>query len=223
MAMNIIKTIVRVVAHLFPSPIKILLLKIAGYKIGQNTYIGYSIISGEQVEIGSNVSIGHFNLMRNLKTLKLKNGSRVGSFNWITGGGSGGLSMGLNASIRRFHFIEASGGVFIGNNSILAGRGSHLFTHGLSPSNLDDVRSINILDWCYIGSSVRIVPGVTIAEGNFVGMGSVVTKEFSEGYKLIAGNPAIIKKSLKKTDVYFSRPFLLHGHHPKSYNGGEEC
>lgn len=213
----------KIFAHLFPSPIKVFLLRALGYKIGKNTYLGYSLILSRKVEIGNNVSIGHFNLIKSFKLITLENGCRIGSFNWITGGGIGYLLLGYNASIRRFHFIEASGGFSIGNNSILAGRGSHFFTHGLSPNNLDDVRPILISDWCYIGTSVRFVPGVIIPEGCFVGMGSVVTKSFTKEYSLIAGSPATIKKTFTKDEKYFNRPFLKHAHHPHNYDGKGKC
>lgn len=213
------KKIFIILAHLFPSGMKIVLLRMLGYKIGKKCYIGYSLILSKDVMIGDYVSIGHFNLIWNLISLKMLNGSRVGSFNWITGGGIGNLTIKLNSSIRRFHFLEASGSIVIGNNSILAGRSSHFFTHGLSPSNLDDVRPIIINDWCYIGSGVKIVPGVNIPDGCFVGMGSVVTKSFSEDYKLIAGNPAMVKKTLNKGDIYYRRSFMKHRHHPEEYIG----
>lgn len=41
-----------------------------------------------------------------------------------------------------------------------------------------------------------ILPGVVLGEHTVVGAGSIVTKSFSEGYCVIAGNPAkIIKKN----------------------------
>jgi acetyltransferase-like isoleucine patch superfamily enzyme len=127
--------------------------------------------------------------------------------------------VGHNSAITRLHFFEASGGILIGDNTIIAGRGSHFFTHGISSTNLDDVRSIEIGSWCYIGSTSRFVPASGVARGTFVGLGAVVTKAFKDEFVLIAGNPAIIKKRLSPDDAYFDRGFLPHDHHPPGYTG----
>lgn len=131
----------------------------------------------------------------------------------------GSMYLGRNSSITRFHFVEASGNVRIGDNSIIAGRNSHFFTHGISSKNLDVVRPIEIGDWSYIGSSTRFVPGARVSNGTFVGMGSVVTKSFNDQYVLIAGSPAVIRKKLGKGDKYFDREYLPHRHHPEEYAG----
>ncbi len=49
---------------------------------------------------------------------------------------------------------------------------------------------------CWIGGGVVICPGVTIGDRCIIGAGSVVTKDMPDD-SLIAGNPAIVKKSLK--------------------------
>ena len=60
---------------------------------------------------------------------------------------------------------------------------------------------IEIKDHVWIGSSVKICKGVTIAENNMIGMGSVVTKSFLETNCVIAGNPAKIVKRNVNWDV----------------------
>ncbi|PTM07993.1 MAG: acetyltransferase, partial [Bacteroidetes bacterium] len=45
---------------------------------------------------------------------------------------------------------------------------------------------------CYIGSAVRFSTGVTIADNSIVGIGSIVTKKFTNEYVLNAGNPVKI-------------------------------
>lgn len=205
---------------ILPSHLNVWLLRRLGARIGNGCYIGMSIIHSSSIEIGDCVYIASFNLFHRLTKLKLEDGSRVNGFNWITGAGTGAFTLGMQSAITRFHFFESSGSIYIGNNSIIAGRNSHFFTHGISSTNLDDVRSIVIGPWCYVGSSSRFVPGSEVGKGTFVGMGSVVTKKFTESYVLIAGNPAGIKKRLDIADAYFSRPFLPHEHHPMGYTPG---
>ncbi|MNL61911.1 putative acetyltransferase [compost metagenome] len=43
-----------------------------------------------------------------------------------------------------------------------------------------------------------VLPGVQLGEFTIVGAGAVVTKSFTEGYCVIAGNPARVIKSLDK-------------------------
>lgn len=202
-----------------PSRLKIMCYRLMGAKIGKNCYIGMSILDAVRLEIGDNVYIGHFNLLWRFKELKLETGSRLAMFNWITGARQGRFYLGRNSAITRFHFIEASANIFIGSNSIIAGRSSHLMAHGISSTNLDDQRPIKIGNWCYIGSSSRFVPGSGVSDYTFVGMGSVVTKKYSDKYVLVAGNPAVIKKQLSREDAYFDRTYLPHEHHPHTYKG----
>ncbi len=64
------------------------------------------------------------------------------------------------------------------------------------------------------------MPGAEVGEGTFVGMGSVVTRIFTETHVLLGGSPATVKKKLSPDDIYFDRPFLPHDHHHEGYDGG---
>ena len=202
---------------MLPSALSIRLLRIFGYRIGKGCKIGFSYIDADDVDIGDYSRIGHGNLLWRLQSLKMGAGSKVGDFNWITGASKGKFELGENSSIRRFHYFEASGGISIGDNTVVAGRSTLFFSHGISPSNLNDVRQIEIGSWCYIGAAVRFLPGAGVSDGTFVGMGSVVTKYHTNPYVLIAGNPAIEKRELNRRDIYFDRAYLPHASHPPEY------
>lgn len=202
-----------------PSAVKIPLYRWRGAKIGKGCYIGFSLVVAQDFHMDDYSYIGHFNLLWRLKQMKIGRGSRISFLNWITGARQGCFRMGNNSSISVMHFLEASGDIFIGSNTIVAGRASQFFTHGISSSNLDDQRPIRIGDWCYIGSAARFTPGSSVADCTFVGMGAVVTKFFDETYVLIGGVPAKPLKELSDKDVFFNRPFMPHAHHPKYYAG----
>lgn len=205
---------------LLPSSLKIALLRARGAKIGKHCRIGFTLIDARKIEIGDNVQITSFNLLHRLDRLVMETGSRMNGFNWITGADTGSFLLGKNSAITRLHFFEASASIYIDENTIIAGRNSHFFTHGISSTNLDDMRPIRVGPWCYIGSSSRFVPGSEVARGTFVGMGAVVTKPHRDEYVLLAGAPATVRKRLAPTDVYFNRSFLPHDHHPPGYDGG---
>lgn len=205
---------------LMPSKLKIFILRRLGARIGNDCYIGLSLITAREIIIGDYVYIAGFNLIHRLNIFYFGDGSRINGFNWITGANIGSFFLGRNSAVTRLHFFEASGDIYIYENSIIAGRGTHFFTHGISSTNLDNIRSIVIGPWCYIGSSSRFVPGSAVDCGTFVGMGSVLTKPFNEEFVVIAGNPARIRKHLSHEDAYFSRLFLPHAHHPAKYSGG---
>jgi len=202
-----------------PSFLKITILKMIGAKIGKNVYIGYSLIEANKINIGDNVYIGHLNVIWRLNELRLENGSRIAMFNWISGARKGNFFLGKNSAITGSHYFESSNNIVIGENTIIAGKSSSFYTHGITPTNLDEKKPIFIGNWCYIGSNCGFVPGSVISDFTFVGMGTIVTKQFIENYILIGGCPAEVKKRLHEDDIYFNRKYLPHEHHPKDYSG----
>ena len=67
--------------------------------------------------------------------------------------------------------------------------------------------------YCWIGMNSVILPNVELGDHTIVGAGSIVTKSFSEGYCIIAGNPAIIIKHLdKNTVVEYENEYKYYGY-----------
>jgi acetyltransferase-like isoleucine patch superfamily enzyme len=211
--------VIKIFFIIMPSKIKIYYYRLLGAKIGRCCYIGLSIVDAGVLQMDDYTYIGHFNLIWRLKTLTMGRGSRITMLNWITGARQGIFQLGANSSISIMHFIEASADIKIGANTIIAGRSSQFFTHGITPTNLDDQRAIIISDWCYVGSAARFTPGSCISDHTFVGMGAVITKQIYENYVLIGGSPARVIKNLSKSDLFFKQPYLSHSHHPGTYEG----
>ena len=59
-------------------------------------------------------------------------------------------------------------------------------------------KNVELGDNCWIGMNAIILPGVTLGPHTVVGAGSVVTKSFSDGWSVIAGNPAKIINKIEK-------------------------
>lgn len=88
--------------------------------------------------------------------------------------------------------IKIGLGTFIGPNV-------GLITANHDPVNPDDhlePKPIELGENCWIGMNAVILPGVTLGHNTTVGAGSVVTKSFTEGNCIIAGNPARILRRL---------------------------
>jgi acetyltransferase-like isoleucine patch superfamily enzyme len=58
---------------------------------------------------------------------------------------------------------------------------------------------VRIGDFCWFGIHSSVMPGIELGPFTIVGAGAVVTKSFSEGYAVLAGNPAKVIRNLDKT------------------------
>ena len=115
--------------------------------------------------------------------------------------------------------MDTTGGFSIGDNTIIAGMGSHFYSHGQTPHDTNLRAPITIGSWCYVGSDVRMTPGSSVGNHCFVGMGAVVNKPFTETHALLAGVPARKVKDLPADAAFFNRPYIPHCHHPRGYQG----
>ncbi|MBD5247255.1 MAG: acyltransferase [Barnesiella sp.] len=116
--------------------------------------------------------------------------------------GSGRLSIGDNTWVGHRCLISSSSEIKIGANCDIApnvyiGTG----THAITP---DDVKiggkelsaDVCIGAGCWICANSVILPGVTLGDKCIVAAGSVVKQSY-DGFSIIAGIPANLKKSLK--------------------------
>jgi acetyltransferase-like isoleucine patch superfamily enzyme len=99
-------------------------------------------------------------------------------------------------------YINAQNGVVIGDYTNLGPNvgiisANHDYINNESYSNNT---SINIGKHCWLGKDVNIMPGVVLGDFTIVGAGAIVTKSFTDGYCVLAGNPATVIKQLNKTD-----------------------
>ena len=190
-----------------------------GYKIGKGVRIGVSIIDANECVIGDNVSIGHLNAIVGVKSISIGEHSRIGALNIIRGGDEVRIGrycdilrlneinsipepdvvnevdprfiLGDGSMIAASHKIDFTDRVEFGNRVILGGRNSSLWTH-----NRQKTLPVMIGSNTYLGSEIRIAPGVEIAPNCIVGMGSVVTGQLKEEFQLIGGVPAKVIKPL---------------------------
>lgn len=115
-------------------------------------------------------------------------------------------------------YIQAVGKIYLGDYTQIAPN------VGLISSNhfMLDVRKhikgkIVIGSYCRIGMGSVILPNVVLGDFVTVAAGSVVTQSFSQGYCVIAGNPAKVIEDFSKNENIKAK--FLRYKNEKEYNG----
>jgi len=173
--------------------------------VDDDTRIGHFVVFSRcgKVEIGKKVRIGMFNMFRGGQLIRLEDYSEVLRMNVINAipdndcvnNPDPTFILGYGSVVTAEHRIDFTDKVSIGKCSILGGRNSSIWTH-----NRRKGYPVRIGDHCYVGSEIRIAPGGSIGDCCIVGIGSVITKPFSETFCLIAGVPAKIRRTLDSDD-----------------------
>lgn len=97
-------------------------------------------------------------------------------------------------------YINALNGVEVGDFTNIGPSVSIISAnHNLVNNEVyDTAEPIRIGKHCWLGSHAVVLPKVVLGDFTIVGAGAVVTKSFSEGYCVLAGNPAKVIKQLNK-------------------------
>jgi acetyltransferase-like isoleucine patch superfamily enzyme len=196
-----------------------------GYQIGKRVHFGFSIIDAAECQIEDDVRIGHLNVIIGVQKLTMGDHVRMGHLNIIRGGEEVRLGryseimrmneinsipepdvvnpvdprflLGAGSIVTTGHKIDFTDRVDIGRRTIIGGRNSSLWTH-----NRQRTRPINIGEFAYVGSEIRMAPGSSIPSRCIVGIGSVITSEIDAEEWLIAGVPAKPIKELGSEDRF---------------------
>lgn len=147
-------------------------------RLGQGVVFeaGVLVFHPQQIEIGDQVYIGHYTILKGYH----KNRMVIGSGAWIG----------------QQCFLHSAGGIEIGRNvgigpgvriitSLHAEEGRHL---AILHSRIE-LAAVTIEDDSDIGVGALILPGVTVGRGAQVGAGAVVTRDVPP-YAVVAGVPA---------------------------------
>lgn len=155
-------------------------------KIGKNVVFepGVLVFHPENIEIGSNVYIGHNTMLKGYYKNKIIIGDEVFISQNCFIHGSCNLKIGSN--------------VGIGPGVMIFGSPHDLSKDNLGPINLLPLKfdPIVIEDGCDIGMGAVILGGVTLGLGTQVGAGAVVTKS-TKPFSIVAGVPARLVRMRK--------------------------
>lgn len=206
------KTLLTVLIGLQPfSFLKPLLLNALGHAVHPSARIGLSVIRSQSIKLGRGARIGHFNFvsvpvlwmgrfarMRHMNrisgTFSMRVGAEgfLGSRNEIISGRnlpgpvySRRCLIGPKAEITTFVFIDVCDSVSLHANTVLAGRGIQIWTHGfvhrIGGGKRELVRGpVRIGRNCYIGTMTCINYGIAISDDITVGSLSSVAKSLTE-------------------------------------------
>lgn len=167
---------------------------------------------------GENVSCSHKFTLKKSAMGTLTVGNNVALDGMFVIKGKGKISIGNFCSFRSNTYLGAKESITIGNN-VFGAEGVYIvdnnnhptepelrFQMTLTPPNSpawkwdsDAVisKSVVIEDNVWLGRNCMILKGVHIGEGSIVAAGAVVTKPVP-AYSIVAGNPAVVVKSLKE-------------------------
>jgi acetyltransferase-like isoleucine patch superfamily enzyme len=216
---------VQALAALLPNPIKKGALRLLfGYRFGPGVRIGLSLMDAASVDLAEGTHVGHFNLITRVGRLETGRLCRIGTLNIIRGGErislgdysevmrlnvlnaipdhdcttepESVLEVGAGTVVTSGHRIDFTDKVTLGKNVIIGGRNSSLWTH-----NRQETAPIEIGDFCYLGSEVRLAPGAKLPDECLLAIGSVLAGEIKEPRSLVAGVPAKVVRPLNDKDL----------------------
>ncbi len=199
------------------SPLKNALLRRLGWRVGADASIGPCLfVRIGSAEVGEGAAIGPFNVVRDLQSFELGDGAIMGQWNWLSAasplvqgiGGSevGAFRLGRHSAVTSRHYMDASGGIRIGEFTTVAGVRSTIITHGIDLQlSRQSVRGCSIGDYALVGSNVKLVPGAHVPDRSLVAMGSVVIPGLDATDSLYRGVPAT-PAAKRLVGKYFSRP-----------------
>jgi acetyltransferase-like isoleucine patch superfamily enzyme len=168
-------------------------------RLGKAVYIqkGLDAIGSNAIEIGDGVKIlqdVHLNLKASNSRLKIGNYVCLDrGVDIRVAGDDCSIEIGDRTYLGPYVCMAGPGNIKVGKNCLIASQtGIYANNHrdyGLSREG------IVIGDYCWLGSGVRILDGVTIGDNSVIGAGAVVTKSIPDR-SLAVGVPAkVIKRS----------------------------
>src|SRR5262245_26064917 len=222
---RVVRVLALAATALLPGPLKKAMLRSAfGFRIGQRVRLGIAYFDCAELTVEDDASIGHGVAFKNVGSVRIGCHAVVGPLNLIRGGDRIDLgdysqllrlnvinaipqhdcygvldstfALGFGAVVSSSHWIDFTDRVSIGRRSMLGGRNSSIWTH-----NRRRAAPVRIGDFCYMGSEIRIAPGVTIADCSMIGMGSVVSSPMTAPFTFIGGAPARVTRRLTESDA----------------------
>lgn len=213
-----VKLIAIFIILVFPaSKVKNFLLRCLGLNIDKNASIANSLIITDKLYIGSNVKVGYLNFIK-VDSLHMSSESYIQNMNVIVGPmiiylcgkakignrneirrakksitwGKSILKLGYNTKITSQHSIDCCRPIIIGDNSIIAGKASQLWTHGYVHEEVGHGR-------------VRVDGSIRIGSNVYIGSGTIINCGLKINNSITVGSHSSVSKSLVLPGMYVSQ------------------
>jgi len=166
------------------SIVKNAVLRVLGHNVGKYSKIGINLfLSNKLITLQEHARIGNFNVIRNLNHLQLYDGAQIGNLNWIsaapefsTQAMNAKLILHVKSAITNRHYLDASGTIELMDGSAIWGVRSTFMTHGIDPTTWQqNAKKTTIGRESVIGSNSVVIPGTTLPDGCYFGMGSLIS------------------------------------------------
>jgi acetyltransferase-like isoleucine patch superfamily enzyme len=216
--MGILKKIITVI---LPWPLRRKALnKWFGYDIHPSAKIGLAWVFPSKLTMKEGSKIDHFTIAVHLDSIEMREKSSIGRSNWITGFSSGtdsrhfkhqperrsNLILGRNSAITKNHHIDCTNIIQIGDFATVAGYQSQLLTHSINVyENRQDSQPIIIGDYTFIGTNSVILGGAQLPSYSLLAAKSMLSKFYTEEWKVYGGVPAKAISDISRDAKYFSR------------------
>jgi len=203
-----------------PGAIKRKLYKMMfNYEIHPSAKIGLAVLDAENVTIAENAYIGHFTIIRGLKSLHMGTNARIGKSNRFTAvplrksdifphavDRNPSLVMEEHSAIVSKHFFDCNDQIKIGAFSTIAGLGSSFWTHGINMAeNQQETAPIEIGSYCLMAAGCVVVKGAKLPDYCALGANSTLHKAYEQTHTLYSGVPAMAVAQLDENYAYFKR------------------
>jgi acetyltransferase-like isoleucine patch superfamily enzyme len=215
------KILFQVLIFVLPWMIRRLLLnKVLGYRIHKTARIGLSIVIPDRLTMEEGSKITSFTFINNLNDCRLGKFSKIGDRNWISGTNTAykavfhhspnrvcELVLGEHTRVTARHFIDCTGGVYLGDFTTVAGIWTQMLSHSIDVVGSRQMAGpVTVGRYCFVGSSCMLLMGTRLPDFSVLGAGAVLTKAYEEQYSLYGGSPARHIKRFAETEIlYFKR------------------
>ena len=207
---NLLRWTISVLLGIFPTPLIRPLANAVGHRLQAGARIGFSLVGSRQISMSGTARIGHLNLV-NCDRLLMRSDARIGNLNWIAGplniwlqkrgavgsrnvvtrsarGTSSGpavLRLGNLSKVTAGHTVDCTQSVLFGPFSVLAGKGSQIWTHGYvhdleGPGRYRIDGKVRLGNNVYIGSRAIITGGISIGDGAIVAAGMSIGRSLPD-------------------------------------------
>jgi acetyltransferase-like isoleucine patch superfamily enzyme len=191
-----------------------------GYSIHPTAKIGMAWIFPDQLVMAAGSKIAHFTVAVHLDKIEMREKSSIGRSNWITGFSSKQTSkhfshqpertsvliLGRHSAITKDHHIDCTNLIQIGDFVTVAGYQTQLLTHSINVyENRQDSEPILISDYTFIGTNCVILGGAVLPAHSLLAAKSMLSKAYTEEWKVYGGVPAKPISDLPRDAKYFTR------------------